>query len=130
MSAPLVPAATLVRLLAGLEVRLNNNGSLSVRPVPPKRVRAILHANRAAVIALLGLARTGEGDGTADPTRAAGGDIPADIWRDGDRAQRAPSSWATARPAASFAEGYGADFGGGQDFTFSAIFKKQVRSDE
>ncbi len=134
MSAPMptLPDSTIARLLAGLEVRLNPNGSLGIRPVPTKRVRRLLHANRAAVLRLLGLTPVGVGDGTGDPPKAAGEDIPADLWRDRDRAQRAPSSssWATARPAASFGEGYAAHLGGGQDFTFSALFKKQVRSHE
>jgi hypothetical protein len=124
-AAPTLPDSTLARLLAGLEVRLNPNGSLGIRPVPTKRVRRLLHANRAAVLRLLGLTPVGVGDGTGDPPKAAGEDIPADLWRDRDRGQ----AWATARPAASFGE-VGGDFGEGQDFTFASLFKKQVRSYE
>ncbi len=115
---PILPDSTIARILAGLEVKLNPNGTLTFKPKPSTRDRAILRANRDAVLRLAGLSPVAEGDGTGE-------------WWAGQERATTPS-WLTARSASSFgslAADLGADLSGigAQDFTFDFLFPKQVR---
>jgi hypothetical protein len=124
VSGPVLPAVTLARLLATLQARgvafaLGPRGGLRFGPGVGARDRSIIAANRAACIALLGLAPAAEGEST-------GSTWGEPLRRPVEHVE--PGNFRPWTPDSGSAESFGAGHPQlGQDFTFAHLFPKKVR---